>query len=132
MESAFVVKSVDTNILVRLIVRDNPAQAETAALVMAQQVFIPITVLLETAWVLSSFYGFDRSRLNAALLAVLDNENVNVDDAMALRTALDLHRKGADIADVLHLVAARGTETFVTFDKGVPNAQSIGVDVELV
>lgn len=125
-------KSVDTNILVRLVTRDDADQARIAETIVAANVFVPITVLLELGWILSSFYRFDRRKLNAALLALLDNNSIHVDDETAIRTALDLHAKGADIADVLHLVAAKGTEAFVTFDKGVPNATDMGVAVEQV
>lgn len=125
-------KSVDTNILVRLVTRDDTDQARIAETIVAENVFVPITVLLELGWILSSFYRFDRRKLNAALLALLDNNSIHVDDEPAIRTALDLHAKGADIADVLHLVASKGTEAFVTFDKNVPNATDMGVAVEQV
>jgi AbrB family looped-hinge helix DNA binding protein len=48
----------------------------------------------------------------------------------AIRAALDLHRAGADLAAVFHLVAARGSEAFVTFDRGLKGHPDIGVAVE--
>ena len=93
---------------------------------------MPLTVLLELAWTLRSRYGFERVRLNNALVALLDIPEIHLEDEPALRAGLELHRGGADIADVIHLVAARGSEAFVTFDKGVPSGETIGVDVELV
>lgn len=132
MGPAQAVKSVDTNILVRIIVDDDSKQAETARKVVSAGVTVPLTVLLELAWTLRSRYGFERDRLNNALVALLDIPEIHVEDEPAIRTALELHRDGADIADVLHLVAARGSEAFVTFDKGVPGGETIGVDVELV
>ncbi len=126
------VKSVDTNILVRIIVRDDLKQAEIADGVLQSGVHVPLTVLLETAWVLSTFYRFDRQRLNAAFVELIDSEAINVEDEPAIRAALNLHRQGADIADVFHLVAAKGTEAFVTFDKGVQGDERIGVTVERV
>lgn len=126
------VKSVDTNILVRIMADGESAQAATARAVVSAGVFIPLTVLLELAWTLRSRYGFERARLNDALSALLDIPTVHVEDETAIRIALDLHRNGADIADVLHLVAARGTEAFVTFDKAMPDGTGIGVQVEIV
>jgi predicted nucleic-acid-binding protein len=126
------VKSVDTNILVRLIVRDDVKQAQIAEVVVLSGVHVPLTVLLETAWVLSTFYRFDRQRLNAALIELIDSEAIHVEDEPAIRVALELHRQGADIADVFHLVAAKGTEAFVTFDKCVPEGAGLGVAVERV
>jgi predicted nucleic-acid-binding protein len=66
------------------------------------------------------------------LIALLDIPEIYIEDEPAIRAALKRHRDGADIADVIHLVAARGSAAFVTFDKGVPNGEDIGVDVELV
>jgi predicted nucleic-acid-binding protein len=132
MGSAKAVKSVDTNILVRLIVRDDLKQAQIAEVVVLSGVHVPLTVLLETAWVLSTFYRFDRQRVNAAFIELIDSGSIHVEDEPAIRTALDLHRQGADIADVFHMVAAKGTEAFVTFDKGVPEGTGLGVTVERV
>ena len=132
MGPAQAVKSVDTNILVRIIVDDDSKQAATARKVVSAGVTVPLTVLLELAWTLRSRYGFERVRLNNALVALLDIPEIHLEDEPALRAGLELHRGGADIADVIHLVAARGSEAFVTFDKGVPSGETIGVDVELV
>jgi predicted nucleic-acid-binding protein len=125
------VKSVDTNILVRIIADGESGQAETARNIIAAGVMVPLTVFLELGWTLRSRYGFDRTRLNNALVALLNIPEIYVEDEPAIRAALQLHRSGADLADVIHLVAARGTEAFVTFDKGVPSGKDIGVDVEL-
>lgn len=125
-------KSVDTNILVRLIADVESEQAETARTVILAGANVPLTVLLELAWTLRSRYDFERMRLNNALVALLDIPEIHVENEPAIRAALQLHRGGADIADVLHLVAARGSEAFVTFDKGVPDGETIGVQVELV
>ena len=132
MGSTKAVKSVDTNILVRIIAEGESAQAIIARTVIAAGVYVPLTVLLELCWTLRSRYDFDRMQLNAAVIGLLDSLEIHVDDEPAIRAALDFHAKGADIADVLHLVAAKGTEAFVTFDKGVPNATDMGVEVEQV
>ncbi len=125
-------KTVDTNILVRIIADSESKQAEIAKAVIATGVAIPLTVFLELAWTLRSRYGFERARLNNALIALLDIPEIYIEDEPAIRAALKLHRDGADIADVIHLVAARGSAAFVTFDKGVPGGEDIGVEVELV
>lgn len=132
MGSAQNVKSVDTNILVRIIADSESEQAETAREVVSAGVNVPLTVLLEVAWTLRSRYDFERARLNNALVALLDIPEIHVEAEPAIRAALELHRSGADIADVIHLVAARGSAAFVTFDRGVPNGNAIGVEVELV
>jgi predicted nucleic-acid-binding protein len=132
MGPAETVKSVDTNILVRIIADSDSEQAETARAVISAGVTVPLTVLLELAWTLRSRYDFNRARLNNALVALLNFPEIYVEDEPAVRAALELHRDGGDIADVIHLVAARGSEAFATFDKGVPSGEDIGVAVELV
>ncbi len=71
-----------------------------------------------------------RQDLSAALHLLVDVETIHFDDERAVRAALVLHAEGADIADAIHLVAARGNEAFVTFDRGVPSGESIGIEVE--
>lgn len=132
MGSAETVKSVDTNILARLILVDDPIQTPIAEDIVRRRVRVSLTVLLELGWLLGSRGGMPRAEVNRALLKLLDNEAIHVEDDAKVRAALELYRKGADLSDVLHLVAARGSEAFVTFDKGVPSGDSIGVEVELV
>jgi len=53
------VRAVDTNLIVRALVRDDPAQSAAAETVLANEpVFIPVTVMLQLEWVLRSRYGF--------------------------------------------------------------------------
>ena len=54
-----------------------------------------------------------------------------MEDEPALRTALGLFEAGADFADAIHLVGARGTAGFISFDRKVPDGAALGVAVEL-
>ena len=56
-------RAVDTNVLVRLIVRDDPAQVEKAESFVAHGAWVSQTVLAETVWVLESVYGLDRAQI---------------------------------------------------------------------
>lgn len=125
-------KAIDTNILVRLLVRDNLAQTVTARDVVREGAFVPITVLLELGWVLKSNYGFSRQKIAIGLTELLDNPSTFFEDQPALRAAVDLYANGADFADAIHLVASRGAEAFVTFDRKVPSSDEIGVPVEIL
>src|SRR5690242_6518722 len=61
---------VDTNVIVRYLTNDDTAQATRARRLLAQQsIFVPLTVLLETEWVLRSVYGFGASAVVHALRA---------------------------------------------------------------
>ena len=126
------VKAVDTNILVRIAVEDDSEHLRIARKIIAEGVIVPLTVFLELGWVLRSHYRLGREQLNSALRDLLDIPTMHIANEPAIRAALDLHANGADFADVIHLVAARGSEAFVTFDQEVPDAPEIGVEVERV
>jgi predicted nucleic-acid-binding protein len=112
--------TVDTNVLVRSLVRDHPAQAERAAVLLreASLVAVSLPCLCEFAWVLESVYGFGRSQISAAIQALCGASNVAVDqDAVDL--GLDMLRAGGDFADgiIAYAGAWLGGETFISFDK---------------
>lgn len=126
--------AVDTNVVVRLVTRDHPAQAARAAAIFrAVAVFIPKTVLLEAEWVLRRAYGYDAIEVVRALRALMALPNVEVEDARAVADALTASESGFDFADALHLASCTGSERFVTFDRRlVAQARGLaGVTVEL-
>src|SRR5690606_312063 len=107
--SAFLI-SVDTNIVVRLLTKDDPAQFELSKAAFEEnQVFIPITVILETEWVLRYTYGFSRETIGEALTRLMNLPNVTSSDDAALKLALSWHRQGLDFSDALHLACSRST-----------------------
>lgn len=109
--------SIDTNIVVRLLVNDDPLQtARAVALFKAHKIFIAKTVVLESEWVLRAVYGLDRKKVNAAILALISLEDIVVEDDAVLFTALEAHSNGLDFADALHLASSRRADKFATFD----------------
>ena len=109
--------AVDTNIVVRFVARDEPEQSALAAGCISEGVFVSEGVLMETEWVLRHAFGWRRARINHALALFLSIEQVTVAQPDHLQWALDRHRDGADWADMLHLIAARGQSAFATFDR---------------
>jgi predicted nucleic-acid-binding protein len=115
--STFVI-SLDTNILVRIIVEDDPVQQRQAAVLLESSAFVSATVVLETAWVLRSIYGLPRPAVANALMGVIDAPNIVVVDETAIRWALERHADAvSDLADLLHIATSAGTERFMTFDQ---------------
>ncbi len=111
-------RAVDTNVLVRLLANDDPAQsARAAALLKREQVWIAKTVLLETAWVLRSLYGFKQAQVVSALRSLAGLENVRLEDPLIIANALNWADAGMDIADALHLASMGAAASFVTFDE---------------
>lgn len=113
-------RAVDTNILARLILADDIAQYRIATAIMEEPVWISETVWLELGWVLGKRLQLDRAMVSEALQAILITQTVHTNDRDGMHWAIDRYRAGADWADVIHLVAARGiADSFATFDRGM-------------
>jgi predicted nucleic-acid-binding protein len=115
------VKAIDTNILVRAILGDDPKQSPMARQVIenARDVAVPVTVLLELAWVLKSV-GWSRLLIHQTLSALALQPTVQLDRAAEVLGALDDYKTGpADFADYLHLQLAKalGARKLLTFDR---------------
>jgi predicted nucleic-acid-binding protein len=110
--------AVDTNVLVRVITRDDKAQAERAVAFLEEQerVFLAKTVLLEVEWVLRRTYKFARGEVLSALRAVVSIGNAEVEDAGVVVQAIDWYEQGMDFADSLHIASAGRQHKFASFD----------------
>ena len=112
--------AIDTNVIVRFLVRDDATQAARArAMIEEADVFVPTTVLLETEWVLRSVYEIPAPRAVSALRAFLDLPQVIAQDESAARAALDWADGGMDFADALHLASASQCSAFASFDRAM-------------
>ncbi len=121
--------AIDTNVLVRLLTNDHPEQSPRArALLESHKVFVSLTVLLETEWVLRSAYGFASERIYAALRAVAGLPQVQVEAPNRLAQALEHAEAGLDFTDALHLSASEAPEVFATFDmRLIKGARRLGI-----
>ncbi len=110
--------AVDTNVLVRFLVRDDAKQAARAAsLIRGDEIWAAKTVLLETEWVLRSLYGFSPETVARALRRLAGLRTVFLEDELAVAKALDWSSQGVDFADALHLASAGNAKRFATFDR---------------
>ncbi|GAA0667433.1 putative nucleic-acid-binding protein [Sphingomonas insulae] len=109
-------KAVDTNIVARYITNDDPIQSPIATAVLAQPSYIADTVLLESAWLLSSRYGYGRALLADTLNDLIDLPSVTVSDPALIRWAIGRFAAGADFADMMHLISGRHADGFVSFE----------------
>jgi predicted nucleic-acid-binding protein len=112
--------AVDTNVLLRAVVRDNIEQADVAVKAMsrARMVAISLSSLCEFAWVLRSGYGFRAHDIGKAIRTLLAAENVET-NRPAVEAGLAMLEAGGDFADGVIAYEGRwlGAETFVSFDK---------------
>lgn len=112
--------AVDTNVLVRAVVRDDPAQADVAAAVLtdAELIAVALPCLCEFVWVQLRVYGFQQADAASAIRALLAAANVEV-NRPAVEAGLLVLDAGGDFADGVIAYEGNwlGGETFVSFDK---------------
>ena len=112
--------TVDTNILVRAVVRDDEKQARAAAKLLkeAELIAVSLPCLCEFVWVLRRVYNFGNQDISAAIEALLDTSNIAV-NRPAADAGLATLNEGGDFADGLIAYEGNwlGGETFVSFDK---------------
>jgi predicted nucleic-acid-binding protein len=112
--------TVDTNVLVRAVVRDDERQARTAAKLLkdAELIAVSLPCLCEFVWVLRRVYNFGQQDISAAVEALLGAGNVAV-NRTAADAGLAILNEGGDFADGLIAYEGNwlGGETFVSFDK---------------
>jgi predicted nucleic-acid-binding protein len=110
---------VDTNVLIRLFVGDDPVQTAAArVLLIEKKVAVAHTVLLEAEWVLRRSFKFTRQEIAAAFLRLLGLPTVFCPRREMVLDALNAFDAGCDFADALHATTSdRDVVEFVTFDK---------------
>ena len=115
--------AVDTNVLVRLLVRDDAKQAKAADQFIATGAWVSHLVLAETLWVLQAVYNRKAAQIAAALNLLLEHESLVLQDAETVRAALvQFQLKPAlGFSDCLVLEIARkaGHLPLGTFDKAL-------------
>ena len=126
--------AVDTNLLVRLLTKDDPNQAKRAAKILESDViFIPKTVALETEWVLRHAHGINKDAIMKGFQKIMGLPNVRVEDQQTVFQAISWYGLGLDFADALHLASSMKADKFVTFDNAfIKKARKlISIDITL-
>ena len=117
--------ALDTNVLVRFLVQDDPFQAQLATQVIEQltddaQGFVSREVLIELVWVLERAYRLGRPEIAVALDGLLSATELNIEGSDEVAPALELYRNdGFGFADLMIAAAARraGASELVTLDR---------------
>ena len=120
---------LDTNVIIRYIAQDDPMQTPVAARLFEsfnseKTGFISVVALIETAWVLCSFYDVTRKQLHRVIETLLRTRGVVVERSDLVWMALSAHSRGnADFADYLIERYGRdaGCEYTLTFDRDAAN-----------
>jgi predicted nucleic-acid-binding protein len=113
--------AVDTNVLVRLIVRDDAGQARAAEEFVARGAWVSHLVLAESLWVLDSVFDLGREQVAQAVEMLLNHRELTLQDADVVAAALGHFRKRGAVgfSDCLVLEIARkaGHLPMATFDR---------------
>ncbi|MBZ0111544.1 MAG: type II toxin-antitoxin system VapC family toxin [Thermoanaerobaculia bacterium] len=116
-------RAIDTNVLVRLIARDDADQTRHAEEFVNRGAWVSHLVLLETVWVLESVYGLDRERIAVAIGMLLEHSQILLDSPDVVRAAAQQFGldKKVGFSDCLILETARsaGHLPLGTFDRAL-------------
>ena len=110
--------ALDTNIIVRLITRDDVVQTKRIATALqAGGGIVQDSVLLEMEWVLRKSFSYARNQIIHAFELLAGMGEITIENPVRLQMALDGYRKGLDFTDAFHLAGAIHHASFMTFDK---------------
>lgn len=120
----------DTNVVVRVLVGDDPAQTKRAESAFVKHanaggVFVSLVSLAEIGWVLAGAYGWDRAIIHGRIQRLVRTRNVFVEDVDLVDEALEEYREGrAELADYLILGKARErADELLTFNRKLAKEQ---------
>ena len=114
-------RAVDTNVLARVLARDDPRQARVADDFVAAGAWVSLLALAETMWVLTAVYERDAAEIGASLDQLLNHKDLILQDREVVAAALDIFRSrpALGFTDCLLLEVARkaGHLPLGTFDR---------------
>jgi len=114
-------RAVDTNVLVRLIARDDPRQVAAAELFVADGAWVSHLALAETIWVLATVYEVTPDALCTVIDGLLNHRSLTLQDRDVVRAALDHFRQkprvGFSDCLMLEVAAKAGHRPLGTFDR---------------
>jgi predicted nucleic-acid-binding protein len=122
-------RSVDTNVLVRLLTQDDARQAASASAFVSAGAWVSHLVLAETTWVLSSVYDRSPRELAEAIERLLDHEHLVLQDHDVVRSALATFRKRPSLTFsdclVVQIAVKAGHTPVGTFDRDLARVDSV-------
>lgn len=113
--------AADTNVVVRVIIRDDLEQTGSAEIFVQSGAWISVLALAEATWVLRRVYKFSSREIAAAVEMLLNHRDFVLQDSDAVTAALDLFREkpslGFSDCLMLHLARKAGHLPLGTFDR---------------
>jgi predicted nucleic-acid-binding protein len=116
-------RAVDTNVLVRILARDDPKQVRVADDFVAAGAWVSLLALAETIWVLTTVYERDAAEIGASVEQLLNHKDLILQDREVVAAALEIFRSrpALGFTDCVLLEVARkaGHLPFGTFDRNL-------------
>ncbi len=116
-------RAVDTNVLVRLVTRDDTRQVASADTFIERGAWVSVLALAEAAWVLAAVYGLSAAGVVTAVEMLLHHKDLTLQDSDVVAAALELFRSrpALGFSDCLLLELARkaGHLPLGTFDRSL-------------
>jgi predicted nucleic-acid-binding protein len=116
-------RAIDTNVLIRLLTRDDPKQVASAESFVSRGAWVSHLVLVETLWVLESVYEVDAHQCATAVEMLLNHTSIAIQDSEVVAAALERFRRKPPLgfSDCLILEVARksGHLPLGTFDRAL-------------
>jgi len=114
-------RAVDTNVLVRLVTRDEARQVAAAEAFVEKGAWVPQLALAEATWVLSAVYDLNAAAIATAIEMLLNHKDLTLEESEVVSNALEVFRKrpALGFSDCLMLEVARkaGHLPLGTFDR---------------
>ena len=109
---------IDTNIVLRYLLKDDPALSPRALEIIAgNDCFVSRAALTEVVYTLESYYRSSRAEIGRALDALLSVQRVTVEDRAVTERALSWYKAGMDFGDAMIAASSHGSASVATFDR---------------
>ena len=109
---------IDTNIVLRYLLKDDPALSPRALeIIAANDCFVTRAALTEVVYTLESYYRSPRAEIGRALDALLSLQRVSIEDRAVTERAVSWYKGGMDFGDAMIAASSHGLARIETFDR---------------
>jgi len=109
---------IDTNIVLRYLLKDDPALSPRALeIIAANDCFVTRAALTEVVYTLESYYRSSRADIGRALDALLSLQRVSIEDRAVTERAVSWYKGGMDFGDAMIAASSHGSARVETFDR---------------
>lgn len=122
-------RAIDTNVVVRLMTRDDPRQTASAEAFVQGGAWVSVVALAEAMWVLGTVYQFSSRDLATAIEMLLNHRNLVLQDSETILSALEMFRAkpalGFSDCLMLHFARKAGHLPLGTFDRTLSRTEGV-------